>query len=63
MGPSLHVARHRVEGKEERENGDPLPIKVDWPTLARKKAERSQNLILDKGDESIIGECLNNGRL
>lgn len=37
----------RERGKK---NGNPLPIKVDSPTLARQKAERNQNLILDKGD-------------
>lgn len=36
--------------ERRKKNGNPLLIKVDWPTLARQKAERNQNLILDKGD-------------
>lgn len=42
MGPRLDVNQAWIEGQKEKENGNPLPVKIDWPTVARQKAERSK---------------------
>jgi hypothetical protein len=53
----------RLQGLKEKENGCLFSVKVDWPIVVGQKVERNQSLKLDKGDEPIAAECLNNGRL
>lgn len=63
MGPRLVIDLSRLQGLKEKENGSLFSVKVDWPTAAGQKVERNQSLKLDKGDEPIAAECLNNGKL
>lgn len=63
MGPRLVMDLRRLQGLKEKENGCLFSVKVDWPIVVGQKVERNQSLKLDKGDEPIAAECLNNGRL